>query len=311
MRMKEVLARTGLTDRAVRFYMENGLIHPARTTSYTGRSTFTFTEDDVRALETVVTLRRAGFAIAEIAAMQADPGCIPGAIEARRDALVAEIAEREATYSALSRLEAGTLADVDALAAGLRATAPSNSIPKEDNGMTMKEIKRILRVRLAAVLALVAAVVGVVNLARLTYEGCFVQLLMGNADGAHGPHAGEVSFALHPLGDVLLAWLPAVLIAGGAVLLFGYIARGKAWLLLAAMACVVVGCALTFAMPAEIAQRMRFQEFMDFRFSFLYRYLRADTTEGSYTVGAAFKFVPFALSLGCAVWALVRERGES
>lgn len=310
MRMKEVLARTGLSDRAVRFYMENGLIHPACTMSYTGRSTFTFTEADVRALETVITLRRAGFAIADIARMQEDPACIPGAIEARRDALTAEIAEREATYSALSRLDAGALDDVDALAAGLRATAPSNSIPKEDNGMSMKEIKRILRVRLAAVLALVAAVVGIVNLARLTYEGCFVQLMMGNADGAHGPYATEVDFALRPLGDVLLAWLPVALLLGSAVLLFGYIAQGKPWMLPAAMVCLVAGCALTFAMPVEIAQRMRFQEFMDFRFSFLYRYLRADTTEGSYAVGAAFKFIPFVLSLGCAVWALVRDRDE-
>ena len=36
MKIKEVCEKTGLTDRAVRFYIENELIHPDYTENYTG-----------------------------------------------------------------------------------------------------------------------------------------------------------------------------------------------------------------------------------------------------------------------------------
>ena len=63
MRMKDVLARTGLSERAVRLYIENGLLSPRQDSSYAGRKSITFSEEDVEALEVIATLRRAGFSL--------------------------------------------------------------------------------------------------------------------------------------------------------------------------------------------------------------------------------------------------------
>jgi DNA-binding transcriptional MerR regulator len=66
MRMKDVLARTGLSDRAVRLYIENGLLSPRQDSSYAGRKSITFSEEDVEILEVIATLRRAGFSLSDI-----------------------------------------------------------------------------------------------------------------------------------------------------------------------------------------------------------------------------------------------------
>lgn len=66
MKMKEVCEKTGLTDRAVRLYMENGLISPDCSENYTGRRSIDFSEDDVSLLNEIALLRKASFSIAEI-----------------------------------------------------------------------------------------------------------------------------------------------------------------------------------------------------------------------------------------------------
>ncbi len=71
MKIKEVIARTGLTDRAIRLYIENGLIMPENQKSYTGRNSFDFTEADVRQLEQIALLRKADFSIEQIKVLQA------------------------------------------------------------------------------------------------------------------------------------------------------------------------------------------------------------------------------------------------
>ncbi len=63
MRMKDVLARTGLTDRAVRLYIENGLLSPRQESNYAGRKSIDFSEEDVETLEVIATLRKSGFSL--------------------------------------------------------------------------------------------------------------------------------------------------------------------------------------------------------------------------------------------------------
>ena len=62
MKMREVCARTGLTDRTVRYWTEQGLLNPFRE-EQNGRLYFRFTEEDVAALERIALLRQAGFSI--------------------------------------------------------------------------------------------------------------------------------------------------------------------------------------------------------------------------------------------------------
>ena len=66
MKIKEVCKQTGLTDRAVRFYIDNELIQPSYSENYTGRKAYDFSEKDVEILKQIATLREYDFSIDEI-----------------------------------------------------------------------------------------------------------------------------------------------------------------------------------------------------------------------------------------------------
>lgn len=72
MKIKEVCGETGLTDRAVRFYIEEGLITPAGY-ERNGRTYYEYYEKDIEQLKAITTLRKTGFSIEEIRRMQQTP----------------------------------------------------------------------------------------------------------------------------------------------------------------------------------------------------------------------------------------------
>jgi len=71
MKIKQVCALTGLTARTVRFYCERGLIHPA-IYEQNDRNYYEYSQEDVRILRRVGTLRRAEFSLEEISCMMQD-----------------------------------------------------------------------------------------------------------------------------------------------------------------------------------------------------------------------------------------------
>lgn len=73
MKMKEVTEKTELTERAVRLYIENGLVAPSVNESYSGRRNIEFSDEDVARLKSISVLRKAGFSIAQIKLMQQEP----------------------------------------------------------------------------------------------------------------------------------------------------------------------------------------------------------------------------------------------
>lgn len=89
MKIKAVCERTGLSDRAIRLYIENGLLAPDKTENYTGRRSFDFSDDDVTRLDQIAVLRASGFSIAQIREVQENPERIP--------AIVAEVTEKQET----------------------------------------------------------------------------------------------------------------------------------------------------------------------------------------------------------------------
>ena len=89
MKIKTVCERTGLSDRAIRLYIENGLLAPDKTENYTGRRSFDFSDDDVTRLDQIAVLRASGFSIAQIREVQENPEKIP--------AIVAEVTEKQET----------------------------------------------------------------------------------------------------------------------------------------------------------------------------------------------------------------------
>ena len=70
MKIKEVIKETGLTDRAIRLYIENELVKPEYDENYNGRKSIEFSENDVMQLKNIATLRKADFSIQEIKSLQ-------------------------------------------------------------------------------------------------------------------------------------------------------------------------------------------------------------------------------------------------
>ncbi len=73
MKIKEVSEKTDLTERAIRLYIENGLIAPSVNESYSGRRNVDFSREDVENLKKISVLRKAEFSISEIKLLQSDP----------------------------------------------------------------------------------------------------------------------------------------------------------------------------------------------------------------------------------------------
>ena len=68
-RIKEICEKSGLTDRTVRYYIEEKLLDPYYTENYLGRKSFDFSEDDLARLKDIATLRSFGFSVEEIREM--------------------------------------------------------------------------------------------------------------------------------------------------------------------------------------------------------------------------------------------------
>ncbi len=81
MRIKEVCEKTGLTDRAVRFYIENELIHPDYTENYTGRKSYDFSEKDLFILKQIATFRKYDFSIEEVSELLKPEGDVQKILE--------------------------------------------------------------------------------------------------------------------------------------------------------------------------------------------------------------------------------------
>ena len=66
MKIKTVCDITGLTDRTIRYYIEEQLISPAYTENYLGRKSFDFSQEDIDALKNISVLSKFDFTIDEI-----------------------------------------------------------------------------------------------------------------------------------------------------------------------------------------------------------------------------------------------------
>ena len=85
MKIKAVCAQTGLTDRTIRYYIEQGLIAPAYEENYTGRRTYDFLERDIKQLQDIAVLRKFDFTIEEIRSILNDAEASQTVIAAVRE----------------------------------------------------------------------------------------------------------------------------------------------------------------------------------------------------------------------------------
>ena len=94
MKINEVCKRTGLSERAIRFYVEKGLLTP-KSQIINGRTTTEYSEADIELLRDIAALRNAEFSIADILAMQSSDEDVCKIIQKHCDELEQEQISRE------------------------------------------------------------------------------------------------------------------------------------------------------------------------------------------------------------------------
>lgn len=104
-KIKAVCAETGLSDRAIRYYIDEGLISPHYTENYLGRKNYDFTQEDVAALKHIATLRSFDFTVEEIRSMIRDSACIPSFIKMLKERIHKAVLDGDKKLKILENLD--------------------------------------------------------------------------------------------------------------------------------------------------------------------------------------------------------------
>ena len=106
MKIKTVCEKTGLTDRTIRYYIEEGLISPSYTENYLGRKSFEFSDENISELNDIAVLRSFDFSIEEIRVILLTPESSPDIIKGAKERLEKNLLINEKKVSAMSLLNA-------------------------------------------------------------------------------------------------------------------------------------------------------------------------------------------------------------
>lgn len=139
MKMKEVITETGLTDRAIRLYIENSLVAPSCSENYAGRKNIEFTAEDVAKLNNIATLRKAGFSIGEIKLMGSGKAPCRKALEE----FMTKTSERiESDKAVLEKLETVILSEdvsIESICESLNSITVEKAMPESDIKLSLAE----------------------------------------------------------------------------------------------------------------------------------------------------------------------------
>ncbi|MBQ8015648.1 MAG: MerR family transcriptional regulator [Clostridia bacterium] len=132
MKIKEVIEKTGLTDRAIRLYIDEGLALPSIAESYSGRKSIDFSENDVERLKNVALLRKAGFSIAEIKSMVDDNSTAKNIVEKFIERTKDNIAHETVIVEKLKGISFDEEVTIGTICNSLSETVEEKEVPKED-----------------------------------------------------------------------------------------------------------------------------------------------------------------------------------
>ncbi len=170
MKMKDVLEQTGLTDRAVRLYMENGLISPSCNESYAGRKNIEFSEEDVEALKNVATLRKAGFSINEIKLLKQGSAPCRKTVEEFIGKTTAKIESDKAVVEKLEAVVSEENLTIDLICESLNSATQEKEIPESDIRLSLAEK---IEKRIFTVLGVIGLIYIFANILYISLLGMF------------------------------------------------------------------------------------------------------------------------------------------
>lgn len=157
MKIKEVIEKTGLTDRAIRLYIDEGLAVPSIAENYSGRKSIEFSESDVERLKNIALLRKAGFSVAEIKSLVDDKDTAKGIIENFIAKTEKNIAEETEIVERLKNISFDEDVTLETICDSLSAAVEETEVPREDMKLSVGErIAKLAIIALSSVFALQA-----------------------------------------------------------------------------------------------------------------------------------------------------------
>ena len=114
MKIKEVCTKTGLTEKAVRYYVENGLCSPREYESR-DRKYLDFTDDNIGELKDIAVMRKLGFSIEDIRMMKTDGRSIDDVMSRYVRSLSEELDIKKRIFSALAFRDYSDMHSIDEL----------------------------------------------------------------------------------------------------------------------------------------------------------------------------------------------------
>ena len=134
MKISEVSRRTGLTKRAIRYYfLKEGLISP-QLYEKSGREFRDYSEADLRLLEAIAGLRRAGFSINQIRTVISNPEQIPQLWRAYIAALKELGARLALLLETAKQVDESKLTDLFAMSEALAPATRDMPLPNPERG---------------------------------------------------------------------------------------------------------------------------------------------------------------------------------
>lgn len=144
MRIKAVCELTGLTDRTIRYYIEQELIAPHYTENYLGRKSFDFSVSDVEELQNISVLRKFDFSVEEIRQLLMSPESSQFVIPAVKNRTAQAVTDTARHLQALNSVEYDRVYTVANLAQAL--SEASAAIPQAAETVHRSIGETILRV---------------------------------------------------------------------------------------------------------------------------------------------------------------------
>ncbi len=128
MKIKYVCEATELSDRTIRYYIEEELIFPSYTENYLGRRTYDFSEKDIEELNQIAILRKFGFTVEEIRSLVHQTEISSRIIQNLKERTEASVKDKEKILSTLSQINCDKDYTLCELAAELKNA--SSDMPK-------------------------------------------------------------------------------------------------------------------------------------------------------------------------------------
>ncbi|MCR4594871.1 MAG: MerR family transcriptional regulator [Clostridiales bacterium] len=161
MKMKELVESTGLSDRTIRYYMDTELFVPERySENYEGRKKYNFSDNDVRQLQQIITLRKYDFSIEEIKRIKEDMSDISSILQIKIEKLKSDEIDNKRKVKMLEMAEHKSPETMEELTDMLSEKTFENdtfSIIDEHQGQKLrtKAVKKKAKIAVAVFVAVV------------------------------------------------------------------------------------------------------------------------------------------------------------